>query len=63
MNPFHQWISFNLVKMNSSLPPLTPFRAGSNPSDSCRFWHQDFRDFTEACMKYGEEPEMTKTAL
>lgn len=41
---------------------MKPFAAGANPSESWRFWKQDFEDFMEAS-GYSGESEKKKTAI
>lgn len=48
--------------MNNFFESMKPFTAGSNPSESWRFWKQDFLDFMEAA-DFMEDPEKKKTAV
>ncbi|GBN56208.1 hypothetical protein AVEN_39880-1 [Araneus ventricosus] len=48
--------------MDSNLPTIPPFETGASPEEAWRHWRQDFEDYVEA-LRYGKEPEKTKTAL
>ncbi|KFM72400.1 hypothetical protein X975_12067, partial [Stegodyphus mimosarum] len=48
--------------MTHNLPTLSPFDAGSNPSEAWRHWKEDLEDYIEA-LRYSQESESTKTAL
>ncbi|GFR30011.1 hypothetical protein TNCT_26731 [Trichonephila clavata] len=48
--------------MANNLPTIPAFEAGTNPSESWRYWKKDFEDYLEA-LRYSEAPEKTKTTL